>query len=299
MTVSLVPGQSSWSGVRNNDGQRTYILTNKVRAASTDGPAKVMTTPGLPLVGSLWIVDSDIDLWAFCHPDMRVTPVKKNQPNRDWIVEQTFSTKPIRRCQDTEIEDPLLEPQRISGSFISSQTDPDTQLKDKDGDLIQTISFEPFKGLAFDDSNHQVNIGQNIATLGLSTIADMIDTVNDDVLWGFPARQVKLSQISWSRKIFGTCGYYYSREFGFLIDTDGFDRVLFEEGTKTLKAGGTITDPSDWEVAKDDNDETTVTIPLNAAGAQATSAGDVATRTVEYYSESNFLTLGIPTTIGL
>ena len=75
MVTSLVPGQRDWRLTRDSDGHRTYKLRHLVRGATTDGPANALRTPGLPLPGAWWIVDDDIDLWAWCLPDAEVEPV--------------------------------------------------------------------------------------------------------------------------------------------------------------------------------------------------------------------------------
>ncbi len=301
MTASIIPGQTHWSMVRDEDGHRIYQITHKVRAGTQDGPHIVMLTPGLPIIGSLWIFDNEIDIWAFCRPNMRVTPVIRNEPNQDWLVEQTFSTKPLSRCQDTSIEDPLLEPQRISGSSVRFTTHPDRTLIDKDGNPVVSSSHEPLSGLEFDDNNHTVNISQNVASLGLGTIVAMVNTVNDAPLWGFAARKIKLSALSWERKLYGTCNFYYTRTFGFDTRDTTFDEVGRDLGTKVFDtdiAGGNRDNPKHFKVAKDDKGEILGLIPLDGDG-NAADETNAATVTVRFYKESNFLILGIPTTIGL
>ena len=301
MAAILLDGHTSWEMNRTEEGHREYTIVHRVRALSGDGPAIVATTPGLPLIGSLWLVDNDVDLWAFCWPNMRVRPDKTEQPNTTWTVEQLFSTKPLRRCQDTEIEDPLLEPQAIRGSTIKENTLEGVPLEDRNGDVIQSISFEPIEGLSFDASRPQVTIGQNVGTLELGLITSMIDTVNDDVLWGLPARKIKLSDISWSRKVFGTCGFYYTRAFTFEIKNTelGFDEKWREKGSKLLRKDGTLTEPDDWEIATDLKGDIDGEKLITPAGGRAAGDGDEGIRDIEYYSESNFLLLGIPTVIGL
>jgi hypothetical protein len=308
MASTLLLGQSSWSGTIDNNGHRTYKLNTLASALSGDGPAIIMNTPGLPAVGSSWAFDNDTDQWAFCYPTMTVTPKIKNEPNTLWTIEQTFSTKPLKRCQDTTISDPLLEPQAISGSSVTKSTPPEDQLFDKDGEIIQSISFEPITGLEFDDNNHAVNIGQNVGTLGLSTITEMVNTVNDDVLWGYAARKIKLSNISWQRKLYGVCTFYYTRQFSFDINDDTWDLTRFEKGWKTLreKNAANPTDPDindarDWEMAttKPKGDLINKAILLKADGSAANGAYNAKITTIQYYKESNFLLLGIPTTIGL
>jgi hypothetical protein len=56
--------------------------------------------------------------------------------------------------------------------------------------------------------------------------------------------------------------------------------------------------PEDLEIHKDHKDDNDGDIPLNALGKQATSEANIARKLVQYYPESDFLLLGIPTEIG-
>ena len=300
MTASIIPGQTNWSMVRDDNGHRTYQITHKVRAGKLDGPHIVMLTPGLPLIGSLWTFDNELDPWAFCWPNMRVTPVLRNEPNQDWLVEQTFSTKPLSRCQDTTIEDPLLEPQKIWGSSVRFTVSSDSRaLRDKDNNPIVSSSHEPIRGLEFDDDNHTVNISQNVASLGLGVIVAMVNTVNSTPLWNFAARKIKLSTLSWERKLYGTCNFYYTRTFGFDTQDTTFDEIVDDVGQKEFDediAGGDRDNPKHFKIAKDDKGEILGEIALDGNGSP--SASNAASKTVQFYKESNFYLLGIPSTIG-
>ncbi len=313
MTTVIRDGQTTWSMTRDRQtGHRTYNIQHIVIANTVDGPAAVMLTPGLPLTGSIWSFDNDIDSWAFCTPFMRIAPrVTDGDPNDTWTVDQTFSTKPWDREQDTPVEDPLLEPQRIKGSAVRYTTNPEMPLTDKDGKLIQSISFEPFRGLEFDANRHQVQISQNKAVLDLGDITQMVDTVNDNVLWGLPARAIKLSELSWERKYSGDF-VYYVRNFGFDIaqNPEGnnlpagvltpplWDRDIREEGTRVLRAGGNVLNRNDWVVHTDEFEHIDGTVLLDAAGAVTDAAGAQIKR-VQFYPESDFLALGIPAEIGV
>lgn len=303
MTASILSGQTNWSMIRDENGHRTYTITHKVRAGTLDGPFIVMRTPGLPLIGSLWIFDNDLDPWAFCWPDMRVTPVVRNEPNQDWLVEQTFSTKPLSRCQDTSIEDPLLEPQKISGSFVKyTLSSTNGILLDKDGNVIKNASHEPIPDLERDANRPTVNISQNVSSLGLSTITQMVDTLNDAPLWGLAARKIKLSQLSWDRKLYGACNFYYTRNFGFDVNFGGFDETIPQVGTKIYDAdnfGGARDNPKNFKIAKDDDEEILGQVYLTDDGDLAQTEAAIGSQTIQFYGESNFLILGIPTTIGL
>lgn len=306
----------SWSGSRDMNGNRIFNATHQVITdSSDDGPSVVLNAPGLPAIGSWWDFGNDNDPWAFCTPEAKASFRNQIEGERGyiWLVEQKFSTEiKTRRCQDEQIEDPLLEPQGVSGSFVKYTEE---AMFDRFGDAIVNSAWELIRGpiVEFDKNRPTVRISQNMPSLGLSTFAGMIDCVNSAPLWGLPARCVKLSNVSWSRKIFGTCSYYYTREFEFDINYNTFDRVAMDEGNKVLNgewnaATGAWTllningappnkdNPTHFIRFKDKNGENTRVI-LNGQGEPYIAAGTstIGSIAIEKYDEVDFLILGIPT----
>lgn len=224
-------GIVGWSLQRDEDGHRDYTLKNQVVTNSTsDGPQVVMNAAGLPIVGSTWSYGNDLDVYAFCAPEMKVTPRISKEPNTVWDVEQTFTTKPRKRCSDTEIEDPLDEPDRISGGFVKYTEE---ATRDRNGNPIVTSALQQIRGaqVEFDANRPTVKISQNSATLDLPVITSMVDTVNDATLWGLAARTIKLSNITWERAAVGVCDFYYVRNYEFDINFNTFDRAIQDWGT--------------------------------------------------------------------
>jgi hypothetical protein len=276
-----------------------------------------MYASGLPVTGSMWNFGNDSDLWAFCLPTMEVKihqelpgdSVGKNLKEQYWEVTNNFSTKrSSTRCQDEDIEDPLLEPQRVSGSFIRSTIE---ATHDRNGNPILSVSKRMLRGkvLEFDDSRPTVIIGQNVASLGLSTFAAMVNRVNAYALWGLPARCIKLGNVGWERKIYGQCYYYYSREFEFEINSNTFDREVLDESSYCLRgkpssdgktweaeAGLNKNNPSDFGeyIDKYGNPATTALLATGMPCMSEADFNNAHTVDVEYYYEADFLTLGIP-----
>lgn len=271
MAPVLVPGQREWSCTRDEDGHREYKIVHLVRSAYTDGPANVLQTPGLPFPGSWWLVDGDVDIWAWCRANATVTPLVTNEPNNHFLVESTFSTRPPsfergseQRPDDIQIEDPLLEPQKISGEFDSIREE---QIYDRFGVAITNSAWERLKGpqVEFDVSRPKVRIEQNRAALELPLLAQFANTVNAAPLWGLPARTVKLSHISWARQFYGPGIPYYTRSFDFDIDYNTWDRNLLDEGTKVLQG--------DWGAGTGTGCTINITAVDNSGGITAVSLG--------------------------
>lgn len=234
--TAKIGGRTTWGGKKDDDGHREFRVEHHVFTDDPkDGPSTAMNCPGLPLPGAIWNFGNDLDTWAFCYPSMECDIFKEEDgsPNKDWLIKQKFSTKPLRRCQDTEIEDPLLEPQGISGGFVKYTKE---ATRDRFGKLIRSSSHEIIRGpgVEFERNRPTVVIEQNVLFLGLENFSNQIDHVNDALLWECPARCVKLSDVSWKRKLFGVCNYYYTRVFTFDIDFETFDRNIPDEGTKVL-----------------------------------------------------------------
>lgn len=254
MTASVVGSQRAWSGERDDDGHRTWMLQSYVRCTSfLDGPAVVMQCGGLPQIGSTWNFGNDVDVWAFCYPYMKVSPLPGANPNEDerfldWLVEQKFSTKPLKRCNTSQIENPLDEPYLISGNFLKYTKEANY---DRFGNQIRTSSFEQVHGpnVEFDFNRPTVKISWNVANLNLRQLSTFIDTVNDSTLWGMPRRCVKLSNCSFERRQYGICNFYFNQAFEFDTDWNTFDKNVLDEGYKCLNG--------QWAISPSDPDLTT------------------------------------------
>lgn len=315
MTASVIGGPVTQELDRDDDGNRTYMVTHRVKTTDVDdGPSVVMTASGLPSPGSFWQFGNDYDAWAFCTGFARVRKhqsVTEGSPTYHWTVQQKFATLNPQRCNTTTIDNPLLEPMKVSGSFVK-YTKEVTQ--DKDGNPLENSAHEMLRGsiVEFDHNRPTVRIEQNVASLGLNVFAGMIDTVNDAPLWGLSARMAKLSNVSWERLYYGTCNVYYKRIFEFDVDFTTFDRVALDEGTmalgrldKTTGLWDSTTDfapgvpldadnPIHFSRVKDIQGENKKVI-LNGAGVPVSDIASIGTIDIQYYGESNFLSLGIPT----
>ena len=295
---SIVQGRIDWSLSRDKEGHRTYKVKWLVRSGYTDdGPAHALIAAGLPAIGSSWNQGNDYDAWARCLPTMSCRSLTQNERGIWWEVEQTFSTKPLNRCQDTTIDNPLNEPDRISGGFAKYTKEVE---KDKDGKAIKSSSLERIRGdqVTFDANRPTVTIEKNVLVLPLVEIAEMIDTVNESTLWGLDKRCVKLSNVSWSRELYGTCTFFYKVSYEFECRYDTFDNTIYDEGTKVLVKGGDKKNPDDFKLYEDINGNNT-RVYLDGKGNVLEDIENPIEIDIQYYDESNFSTLGIPTDLTL
>jgi len=325
--VPTIQGLADWRMTRDTEGHREYKVKWKVRAdAVTQGPANILLTPGLPIPGTWYILEDDADLWAWCRANVEVTPFYSEEKNIWWYVENTFATKPPdhkqQRCQDTPVEDPLLEPMKISGTF-TKYTEEATF--DRFGEPITNSAHEQIRGPQneWDKNRPTVKIEQNVANLELELFTPMVDKVNQFPLWDLPPRCIKLSNVSWELKWYGSCYNYFTRIFDFDIRFDTFDRDVLDEGTKVLRGhwqkdptqahygkylvdhGLDILNPSNFIRFKDWNGENTRVILDGGGRPVDTSDTGTSTSTaeglptpgsihIEKYLEADFLLLRIP-----
>lgn len=228
-------GQLTWAHERDVDGHRRYTVTHLVEVTLGNGPRDPATASGLPQTGDPWTYGNDNDLYALCTPEyqVKIHRLKKGQRPEYYAVTNIFTTKPWDRCQDTEITDPLLEPDRIFGGTLKSTVEASA---DRFGVPLLNSAKERYRGplVEFDANRPTVTVSQNRADLELALFSSMIDKVNMYQLWGLGTRRLKLSDASWERKVHGVCGYFYVRTFNFDVKFDTFDRFLLDEGSKVL-----------------------------------------------------------------
>ncbi len=171
--AGVVKGRLGWSLARDDVGFRLYRVSHLVESLYADGPQAAMNAVGLPMIGAPWNYGNDFDPWAFCRPTLSATTWKvKNELNKFWKVDQVFSNKPLDRCQDETIEDPLLEPQKVSGTFVKSTKEAGKGYASlaaaaaggERTKLLATSSFEALRGINVDLNHPTVKIEQNVAT---------------------------------------------------------------------------------------------------------------------------------------
>jgi len=328
----IIPGQSKWRSVRDKEGYTDYYITHKVvgdcEVGTMDGPYNILNlTAGLGIPGvSAWLFDGDSDANAICAYDAEVGQLQAQEDrNPYWEVTQRFSDRPDPNCirrQGTGTgnlaNDPLSWAPKVSGNFNKYTEEKEF---DRFGGQITNSAFERIRGsgVEFDSSRAIVRIQQNEATLDLATKVAIIDTVNSAVLWGFAARMIKLSTISWERKFYAGCSCYFEVNYDFEINPNGWDRELLDEATKVLSGKWNVTTGA-WDLVNIGGGAPNPSNPthfirltdlqgnpmrgiLNGAGIPCTNASGTASTdpgriSVEYYPETDFyVVLGIPTSL--
>lgn len=323
MATTIVPGHRTWSMTRDGEGHREYTLTWLIEAAPTDGPANVLQTAGLPQPGDFWHIDDDIDFQAVCRPEITITPLIDNEPNKHWHVVQKYSTRGWDKCYLIDLgtgtallDNPLFEPAKVTGGFTRFTQEAS---EDKDGNPILNSAHELIRGPQneWDAGRPFIQFEQNIeaADFDIEVLFGMQDTVNSVSMWGLDPRVVKLSDISFEEMYFRDCTIYYKRVLYFEIAFETWDRYVLDEGTKVLNGHwdkntdewvvrniglfglGVVPDSSNPAhfIRATDRYGSPMRVVLNSAGVPATSEADAGRIFIQKYAEANHLSLGLPT----
>jgi hypothetical protein len=332
MSATLRPGPVKWSLTRLEDNNREYKITHRVNCDRGDGPFTALNASGLPRVGDAWNFDNDSDPAAVCWPNAVITPViDDGEPTTQFLVEQTFSTKPIDFFAFDPLDDPLLEPPVVTGSFTRVVEEATI---DRFKNQIVSSSFEQIRGYGaeFDNGTHTVHIEHNVPNLQLLLCTGLLHSVNNATMWGMPKRCVKMSTFNWQALYKNSGTKYYRRIYDFDINAKTFDKEVPDEGYKVLRGyfmkdgryrvlniDGAFPDrnnPAHFRRAQDDAGNLFGKVILDGEGLPAnviivydpTTAPDTGTGTthfadprtpanirIEKYTEADLFQLGIPT----
>lgn len=244
-TSTLFPYPHTWKMTRDKEGHRTYTLTYRVvsDAPNNDGPFTVLNTDGVFQPGAIWDVGNDRDVWAWCTGECTVTPDVEGEASTQWTIEQTFSTELGKRPMDFPIGNPVLEPPYWDGGSSKFTQE---AVYDRYGFTIINSAFEQIRGqnVEFEvGGKTHIKVVCNVQELEAGFWASVVDTVNDSDLWGCFPRTVRLSAVTWERKIQAVSTYYFTVTFEFEVWiivnrfgelSSGWDRDLLDEGNKCL-----------------------------------------------------------------
>lgn len=321
MTVRIV-GPIALSSDTDDTGHRNYQVTWHVQTVYTpgvkhDGPSYIRRNWPGPVVGTpynlapFWPESTEFDQWAFCLPTLNIAShrdVGDNEPVADWHVTQNWSTKQVNRCQLAPIENPLLEPWEITGSWVEERREATVDRFDKP--LIHP-SREPIKGplTEYTYSFPTITITGNSADIDLRLISSQLNTVNGTPIWGQLNRTVKFTACNWERKTYGNCFFYWRIAFTFQIDKNGFDQDIPAEGTRRRRRQDEGTDSQvpviqldaidDFVDIRDPNTGELIStpMPLNANGEIATTPEQQLIMRPQILKQSTFQLLGVPNSL--
>ena len=296
----IIVGVRSATSSRDMEGHRTYTTDFTVETEDYDGPGVAMFAAGLPSPGDPYggYGCNDYDPWAFCTPELqcKVHPdYKDGDFANHWIVTTTHTTKPMKRCNSTNIEDPLMEPPKLSGGFNKVTRE---RLVDRFGQPLLYTTFERIKGPTVErrDGLPTLTVSVNVLTLPLAGYLAAVECVNDAPFWGFAKRWVRLTDITWTRALYGTCFFYFTVNYTFEFKPGGYDPPILNMSNWVLKLDGDKDKPEDYVQIEDEKDAPAGPKPIKEDGTLAvTIPDDLYYLDKEIDSEFNFALLpGVP-----
>jgi hypothetical protein len=242
MSAEAVTHPYDWSKESTEEGDEIYTLSWRVNTTSlTDGPDVAWTAAGLPYPGASLNVGGTTNPWAFFQGKGSAKLQKQDANRKLWNLTTVFSTKPIKRCSASRVDDPLLEPPNVKGSFSQVMEE---ALADKDGNPIQNTVKQRYTGsiVQTPKSRPVVELEMNVAWINLAWLAEYADTVNSNVQWGQAVRTIKCTVGPWERVLYGSCYYYFVVRFTFELKTDKWDLHL-----PNIASRERVLDSDPWE----------------------------------------------------
>lgn len=220
---------------RDREGHRDYRITHRVEVdPSFHGPHAALTlTPGLPIPGNVWEEGEADDEWAFFTREAEVVQVGRGEDNKYFDVTHIATTRPTVNCATEDRTDPLTFPDRVEVYTVNYTKE---GVYNRTGGAITNSAFEQMRGpqVEYDAHRLQIVVEQNVASMELELIDSLMHTLNQNAIWGFDPRTVKLSSARVDPKYHVNCNKYFLRRLTFDVSRD-FDKCLLDEGTKALR----------------------------------------------------------------
>jgi len=241
----------------DEEGHDTYDVTWQVitndpgdHAQTVKDAVLLVYPPGTP-----YAIDNDMDLEAVARrPHSAKRSAQSKGGLRTWFVGQKYTTKPLDRCQDERFENPLLEPAKVSGSFVSRMI---AVTEDRHGDPLTNSASEPeLPAPEIHDDTDTVIIEVNLPTaqFSLAQRGELRNKCNSVGMWGLPARTVLLMQWRWKPAYYGMCLKYIKCILEFGIDFEGWNHVRTDRGFR-IKDGVDADGFTIWRTLMDGRDQ--------------------------------------------
>jgi len=293
------------TGDMSGDNSRSYSRVFRVFTNSNlDGPLTVLAArrSGVPRLGDLYISpEGAIDTGSTAK---RKSANNEDEDPRIWIVAVEYDNKTTdpeaqqeqeaetaeekpgeETAEDKEQDDPTEQFVNVSFGF---QQFSKVVERDQNGKLIANSAKEPFDPpVEIDDSRPVLTVTRNEFAFNFSLIEQYKDAVNSDPFMGFGAGQVKVFNISGTRKS-EERRIFWEITYEFHVRREGWKLKLLDWGTRELIAN----EPKNIR-EKDDNQPVLKPFPLNGQGQKAGAGADPAELTFTVYPEKSFAPLGL------
>ncbi len=223
-----------------------------------DGPVTVLDAVGLPAIGDTFAYGNDVNQYAIV--SSRTASLKEAQNSRwVWTVKVTYSKGEGSGNQlggEISGEVAVDAPAKWSGNMIAT----DRPLKayaeryssESTSSISSNLTFaKNTAGESFSppimkpEYQAQFTVQKNLPELDLTTWRILTGRVNAGVIWGFPVKNVMLTNVSWSVEFDSQFQAFYPVTFTFLLApgsvVDGVHKIEALNAGFNQLVGGELT----------------------------------------------------------
>lgn len=228
MSVVSVEPIASRSSSIDQEFARTYTITYRVITDNRlDGP--LVARAAVPyVIGQSYVFGTEFDTGAFC---LDISSEQEGDDGKFWLVKCQFGRAPALE------ENPLLQPWEItlSGQAVEVPFDIDA-----DGRPVCNSIGDPFSTALMKQTNQPVlSITRNEASFNPALVL-FANTVNSDAFYGGAPGTVLFQPANSQRQYSSTYGYFWTTQYSFAYNPDGWDKQLINQGFRARNPRGVL-----------------------------------------------------------
>lgn len=273
----IMPGRSASI---NSEWKREYkrvwrVVTDDARV----GP--LTAREAIPVgLADVYSTGLESDSGAYC---LQVDVAAEGDDGKSWLVTASYGYyNPANRPAN-----PLLKP--IEVSWSTAQFERVAEL-DQDGNPIINSAGDFYDPpVTCDDSRPILSIKRNEATFN-DTLADQYrDSINSDPFWNRSPYECKCHDIQASQSFDADFGWYWTLNYTFEFNDDGWRRKILDSGYRYQNTGGTLV------LNAVDGKGTPVSTPilLDGSGKKLADGADPIFNETKVYKERSFSGLNL------
>ncbi|NDD52976.1 hypothetical protein EBZ39_03710 [bacterium] len=296
MTIlAVTENRDSPSGSTTFDGGPVYFREFTAYCSSVlDGPKTLLGSGTFPSVGSSWLYGGETDPFVICQS----ISVSKQEDHGRWTdgttcyiwdvkcefrVEQADNTTPPNIP-----ENPLLRPVVVRGGtgFYTEASQ-----KDKDDKPVTNSAKETFPPYEIERPLVEFEFVRNELSSPASFALNYVGKINQTTIWGGAAKTIRCQGITWEKQYEN--GYeFFQVTYKFAYREEKWQLVLVDNGFNEVVSSKLK------PILLDDGSRPTEPQKLNGSGVKLSDTADpVLLPPFNIYKETNFASLGLPTSI--
>lgn len=274
----------------DDNGRKKYVVRYiaNTDSPSSDGPVSCRQQFDLayPFGTTYFTYHNDVDESAVRTRAFAITPARKagGGSHSRYYVDATFDSFGSRHCSEADFDGPPWEHpwhREVDGTKVMVPV-----LTDKDGNELMNTADEPYyPALEFPEKTPNIVLTGNLLNVNFFAWSEFEargGAVNSSAIGQFPARTLRVGNLSASSAYWGTCQEYFQCRIELEANSDTWDVVIKQFGFRKKNGIG------DYE-----NLDTAVQQPLNSSGVPITS-GSPASQTHKIHYEKDFSQIGFP-----